>query len=128
MASESASAGAAAVDDASIATLRQLKQAETEWAEKLAKARADNASEIARLKADADNAVEQARAKAEKDRDAKLRDARSRADAEASEIVRIGELEALTVADADPGDDETTRRKVLDAVLGPFRPGAKKGA
>lgn len=128
MASESDPHAAAPVDDASVATLRQLKQAETEWSERLAKAKADNGAELARLKAEADHAVERARARAEQDRDAKLRDARTKAESEAAEIVRIGELEALTVAGADPGDDEGSRRRILDAVLGPFRPTPKKGA
>ena len=115
--------------DTSIDALRQLKAAETSWAEKLAKAKADAETELAALKTAADEAFAKAKDVAEKARGEKVKDAKFKADVEAEGVLRDGEKEAERVSAADPAGAPGFGAKVVEAVLGPFRsPGGKKGA
>ncbi|MCI4350390.1 MAG: hypothetical protein L3K15_02605 [Thermoplasmata archaeon] len=116
-------------NDASLDALRQLKAAESAWAEKIAKAKADAEAELAALKAAAEEAFQKAKADAEKARAERVQDAKFKADVEAEGVLRDGEKEAAKVASSDPARDRGFGPKAIDAVLGAFRaPGGKKGA
>ena len=105
---------------ASVAILKQVKAAESEWSAKLADARKDAEAMLARLRQDADDSVRAAGARAEADRTRALEAARTGVQSEVAEILEEGERAAATAGRATGKRPQDRRDPVIGVVLGPF--------
>jgi vacuolar-type H+-ATPase subunit H len=110
----------------SIEALKHLKQVETEWEARLGAAKEEGERALARLRAEVEAAVHAARAEADRAREATLQAARVQAQAEADRIVAEGQAAAQAVTRRAPKELAALREKLLDTVLGEFRPSAGK--
>jgi vacuolar-type H+-ATPase subunit H len=115
------------IAETSIDALRQLKQVETETAAKLAQAKADAQEQIQRARDSAESMLAEVRRAVERERESILQSARSDAQADATRIVAEGEQRAASVADGATQGAGRLKAKLLDAVLGEFRPSGVSG-
>jgi vacuolar-type H+-ATPase subunit H len=109
----------------SIAALRQLKQIESEWEQKLAAAREEGDKVLGKLREEIEAAVHDARAAAEKDREKTLQTARGAADEEAKRILEVGKAGAQGIGTHSAKDFDAVKEKLIDIVVGEFRPKSK---
>lgn len=110
----------------SIEALKHLKQVETEGEARLRAATEEGEKALAQLRAEVEAALHAARAEAERARETTLQAARLEAQAEADRIVAEGEAAAQQVTRRAPKELAALREKLLDTVLGEFRPSAGK--
>ena len=106
-----------------VATLKRIKETETEWAGRVAEARARVDTQLARLQAEAEGAVRAAERDAQAAREAQLALVRTAADIEARTIVEEGERAATNAAKGEEKDPDDRRDAILNVLLGGFRSG-----
>ena len=106
----------------SLDDLKRVKDAETEWAERLRAAREEAETKLKQLREESEGRVGLARTAAHQAREERVRSAQQEADREAAKILADGEQQAQA-AMSESGKRPAERREgILSAVLGEFRP------
>jgi vacuolar-type H+-ATPase subunit H len=106
----------------SLDELKRVKDAETEWVNRLRTAREEAEATLKRLREDTEGRIGLARTAAHQAREERVRAAQQEADREAAQVLANGDRQAQ-VAMAEVGKRPTDRREeILSAVLGEFRP------
>jgi len=118
--SEAPATSAPLVGSESLAALKRVKAAETEWAAKLAAARAESDAALARLRDECAAAIKAAAAEAERERTAAVQSARTEAGGLAATIIAQGAKAADQALRAEGKKPEDRKAEVLSVVLGSF--------
>ncbi|MFZ0890905.1 MAG: hypothetical protein WB778_05015 [Thermoplasmata archaeon] len=104
----------------SIAALKHVKEAETEWENKLQLARSTAKESLERLRAESEAAVKSAQAAADGERAQAVLTARNDADREAAAILAVGTRAAEAAARPEGKRPADQKDAILAAVLAGF--------
>jgi vacuolar-type H+-ATPase subunit H len=113
--------GSTGAGETSIGALKELKAVETEWAAKLADARAAAQQRLARAREMAEAAVSEARAEIDRLRESTLATNRTQAQSEAEALLSEGKRAAQAIAKESLQSASALKGKLLDVVLRGFR-------
>jgi len=104
----------------SVAALKRVKAAETEWDARLTAARQANEAELRRLREEADAAVKAAQAEADRERADRLEHARAETAGLSAEILSDGQKAAEAAARGEGRRPADKKGAILDVILGSF--------
>ena len=105
----------------SLDELKRVKDAEREWDERLAAARAEAEATAQRLREEADGRIGLARTAAHQLRESRVREAQSAGDREAQALVAAGDAEASNALAGAGKRPKELAEPLLDAILAGFR-------
>ncbi|MEM0128914.1 MAG: hypothetical protein QXG65_01940 [Thermoplasmata archaeon] len=104
----------------SLEELQRVKDAEREWAERIAGARAEAEAILRRLREEADGRIGLARTAAHQLRESRVRDAQAAGDREAEAILAAGEAEADRIRSGKGKRPRDVADAIVAAVLDGF--------
>lgn len=106
----------------SLEDLKRVKDAETEWAERLRTAREQADAKLKQLREEAEGRIGLARTAAHQAREERLRSAQQEAEREAEKVLADGDAQTRAATSESGKRPAERREEILSAVLGEFRP------